>query len=314
MQQSELSQTLSLEEAFAHELAKDVKLKGGGTAIDPDTGQPLKPAKAIAMSIMQQALKGDIAAVSFIRNFMRQTDPQEVEQRKREAADKLAATTQTLRAELERDNLWTGQVVELEQLAQDHCIIDRLNQLMQADDYQDILTDEEHMRLAVAATLGGCATTAAAIILAIVFCLIFCSCTTTRYVPVTETRTEHHWHTDSVHQTDTIIDRETTVIRELDSAAMARYGIQIGAMQTAWLVQSDRLQRETARLEALSQQRDTVRDTIPKPYPVEVVKEVPRDLTLWQQIRQGVGGFALFLLLVVIFCKIFERLLPKWQK
>ena len=50
MQQSELSQTLTLEEAFAHELAKDVKLKGGGTAIDPDTGQPLKPAKAIAMS------------------------------------------------------------------------------------------------------------------------------------------------------------------------------------------------------------------------------------------------------------------------
>ena len=63
-------QTLTLEEAFAHELAKDVKLKGGGTAIDPDTGQPLKPAKAIAMSIMQQALKGDIAAVSFIRNFI----------------------------------------------------------------------------------------------------------------------------------------------------------------------------------------------------------------------------------------------------
>lgn len=54
-----------------------MKLKGGGTAIDPDTGQPLKPAKAIAMSIMQQALKGDIAAVSFIRNFMRQTDPKE---------------------------------------------------------------------------------------------------------------------------------------------------------------------------------------------------------------------------------------------
>lgn len=134
-------QTLTLEEAFAHELAKDVKLKGGGTAIDPDTGQPLKPAKAIAMSIMQQALKGDIAAVSFIRNFLRQTDPQEAEQRKREAADKLAATTQTLRAELERDNLWTGQVVELEQLAQDHCVIDRLNQQMQADDYQDILTE-----------------------------------------------------------------------------------------------------------------------------------------------------------------------------
>ena len=147
-------QTLTLEEAFAHELAKDVKLKGGGTAIDPDTGQPLKPAKAIAMSIMQQALKGDIAAVSFIRNFMRQTDPQEAEQRKREAADKLAATTQTLRAELERDNLWTGQVVELEQLAQDHCIIDRLNQQMQADKSQQAAIAAGIKRVRVIETTG----------------------------------------------------------------------------------------------------------------------------------------------------------------
>lgn len=70
----------------------------------------------------------------------------------------------------------------------------------------DNLTDEERMQLATATLLGGCATTAAAIIIAIVLCLLFCSCTTTRYVPVYETRTEHHWHTDSVHQTDTIIN------------------------------------------------------------------------------------------------------------
>lgn len=175
------------------------------------------------------------------------------------------------------------------------------------------LTDEERMQLATATLLGGCATTAAAIVIAIVLCLLFCSCATTRYVPVNETRTEHHWHTDSVHQTDTIINRETTVIRELDSAAMARYGIQIGAMQRAWLVQSDRLQREVARLETLSQQRDTVRDSIPKPYPVEVIKQVPRDLTLWQRIRQSVGGFAIFLLLIFVGCKIFVKFLPDFH-
>lgn len=175
------------------------------------------------------------------------------------------------------------------------------------------LTDEERMQLATATLLGGCATTAAAIVIAIVLCLLFCSCTTTRYVPVNETRTEHHWHTDSVHQTDTIINRETTVIRELDSAAMARYGIQIGAMQRAWIVQSDRLQREVARLETLSQQRDTVRDSIPKPYPVEVIKQVPRDLTLWQRIRQSVGDFAIFLLLIFVGCKIFLKFLPDFH-
>ena len=181
------------------------------------------------------------------------------------------------------------------------------------DVVDDNLTDEERMQLATATLLGGCATTAAAIVIAIVLCLLFCSCTTTRYVPVNETRTEHHWHTDSVHQTDSIINRETTVIRELDSAAMARYGIQIGAMQRAWLVQSDRLQREVARLETLSQQRDTVRDSIPKPYPVEVIKQVPRDLTLWQRIRQSVGGFAIFLLLIFVGCKIFVKFLPDFH-
>ena len=53
----------------------------------------------------------------------------------------------------------------------------------------DNLTDKERMQLATATLLGGCATTAAAIVIANVLCLLFCSCTTTRYVPVNETRT-----------------------------------------------------------------------------------------------------------------------------
>lgn len=94
---------------------------------------------------------------------------------------------------------------------------------------------------------------------------------------------------------------------------MARYGIQIGAMQRAWLVQSDRLQREVERLETLSQQRDTVRDSIPKPYPVEVIKQVPSDLTLWQRIRQSVGDFAILLLLMLVGRKIFVKFLPDFH-
>lgn len=94
---------------------------------------------------------------------------------------------------------------------------------------------------------------------------------------------------------------------------MARYGIQIGAMQRAWLVQSDRLQREVERLETLSQQRDTVRDSIPKPYPVEVIKQVPMDLTLWQRIRQSVGDFAILLLLMLVGRKIFVKFLPDFH-
>ena len=72
--------------------------------------------------------------------------------------------------------------------------------------------------------------------------------------------------------------------------------------------------REGAPLETLSPQRDTVRGAIPKPYPVEVIKQVPRDLTLWQRIRQSVGDFAIFLLLIFVGCKIFVKFLPDFHK
>lgn len=131
----------TLEEALIAELNKDVKLKGGGTAIDPDTGQPLKVTQAIAMSVTQLAMKGEISSVSFIRNLTRQSDPEATAQRKQQAEALLRETTDRLRRELEADGLWCGQDVELEQLAQNHVIIDRLNQLMQADDYEDIITE-----------------------------------------------------------------------------------------------------------------------------------------------------------------------------
>lgn len=47
--------------------------------------------------------------------------------------------------------------------------------------------------------------------------------------------------------------------------------------------------------------RDTIyiatHDTIPHPYPVEVIKEVERDLSWWQKTKMWVGGIAMLLLL-----------------
>ena len=37
-------------------------------------------------------------------------------------------------------------------------------------------------------------------------------------------------------------------------------------------------------------------DTIPAPYPVEVVKEVEKDLNWWQQTRMHIGGVVLWLI------------------
>ena len=151
-------------------------------------------------------------------------------------------------------------------------------------------------------------------VMVVVLCCIS-SCTTTKYVPVVETHTDHHWHTDSVRQRDSTHTERETVIRELDSAAMARYGIQMQANQRAWLVLQREMENRLRELEHMTAQRDTVRDSIP--YPVEVTKEVPAELTWWQQTRLHIGGIVLCLILFlacwyigVLILKVKKKLLP----
>lgn len=147
-------------------------------------------------------------------------------------------------------------------------------------------------------------------ILSIMVALWFlCSCTTTRYVTVPEVHEQHHWHTDSVHKTDSVIHEKQTTIRELDSAAMAQYGIQIRQNEKAWLVMSNELRREIERLEAMCADRDTVRDSIPKPYPVEVIKEVPRQKTILERAVFCAGLISIMILMLIIVSKI-KKFLP----
>ena len=156
-----------------------------------------------------------------------------------------------------------------------------------------------------------CMMCAVAMAIGMMVCALLGSCTTTEYVPVPEVH--EHWHhsTDTILKTDTIIDRQTTTIREVDSATMAQYGIQMKDMQRAWLIETNRLQRELSEL--MQSHADTIheRDSIPVPYPVEVVKDVAAELTWWQQTRMGVGGIVILGLIIFVVGKIFVTLRPK---
>ena len=152
------------------------------------------------------------------------------------------------------------------------------------------MNDEERMK-------AGCLQLAGilvAIIVALLICARLGSCTTTKYVPMTEQHTEHHWHTDSVKERDSIHTENTTIIREVDSAAMAKYGIQMQNNQRAWLVLQREMEARLRELEHTAATRDTVRDSIP--YPVEVTKEVPAELTWWQRTQMYAGDVLLLLL------------------
>ena len=129
--------------------------------------------------------------------------------------------------------------------------------------------------------------------LVILVALLLVGCKT-KYVTVPEVH--EHWHhtTDTIHKTDSIIDRQTTTIREVDSAAMAKYGIQMKDMQRAWIIETNRLQRELSELR--QSHTDTIHERDSIPYPVEVEKEVPAQLSWWQQTRLHLANIMLWLL------------------
>ena len=115
-----------------------------------------------------------------------------------------------------------------------------------------------------------------------------CSCSTTKYVPVQQQHTEHHLHTDTVKERDSIHTENTTIIREVDSAAMAKYGIQMQANQRAWLVLQREMENRLRELEHTSANKDTVRDSIPVPYPVTEYIERSRSKFEWVLLAFGV--------------------------
>lgn len=144
----------------------------------------------------------------------------------------------------------------------------------------------------------GCFYSFVAIVILLVAALVLGACRSVKYVPVVEKHTEYVSHTDSMIYRDTLEIREQTIIREVDSATMAKYGIQLGRMESAWLIQSDRIQKQISEL--LKAKKDTIEkmDTIPMPYPVEV--EAPAQLSWWQKTRMHIGEITIIALLVLL--------------
>jgi hypothetical protein len=153
-----------------------------------------------------------------------------------------------------------------------------LRQPPHTDHYKG-LTDEERM-------LSGCLQSVVcmlAMVIGLILCvIIFGSCTTTKYVPVIE------HHTDTLIQTkvqhDSIYINDSTVITEKGDT------VKIEKWHTKYVEK---------------QVHDTLyiakNDTVPQPYPV--IKEVPAELTWWQQLRMHLGGILLFVALIYAFIK-----------
>lgn len=134
---------LTLEDLIIQKLSMVVNTKDGRTATDNE-GKPLTPKAAIALSILNNAMKGDIQSATFIRNVTRSATSQDVEQRRQQYARHLEDIRKQIQTELESEQLYIGQDMEIEQLAKTKILIDRMSEAMQEPDYEDIITEYKH--------------------------------------------------------------------------------------------------------------------------------------------------------------------------
>jgi hypothetical protein len=122
----------------------------------------------------------------------------------------------------------------------------------------------------------------AGIILGLIACALITlcsSCTTTKYVPVIE------HHTDTLIQTK--VQKDSVFMHDSVEVRIAGDTILIEKWHTQY--------RDRWRTDTIYQSKT---DSIPTPYPVEVIKEVPAELSWWQRLKMKVGGAAIILCLL----------------
>ena len=116
------------------------------------------------------------------------------------------------------------------------------------------------------------------VLIGMVVCALFSSCTTTKYVPVIE------HHTDTLIQTnvqhDSIYINDSTVITEKGDT-----------------VKIEKWHTKSVEREVHDTLYQAVHDSIPQPYPV--IKEVPAELTWWQHFRISLANILLWVVGIV---------------
>lgn len=137
------------------------------------------------------------------------------------------------------------------------------------------MSDDERMK-------AGCLQLASYIVM-ILFGLLLCallgSCKSVEYVPVIE------------HRIDTVI--QNTVRHD---SIMVKDSIYV--QQNGDTVRIEKWHMKYVEREVHDTVYISKTDSVPAPYPVEVIKEVPAELSWWQQLKMRAGGASILLCLM----------------
>ena len=117
------------------------------------------------------------------------------------------------------------------------------------------------------------------LILGLLLCALLQGCKSVEYVPVIEHKTDTMWQNHIAY--DSIYVHDSTFIKAAgDTLLIERWHTQY---------------RDRWKTDTVYQHRV---DSVPLPYPVEVIKEVPAELSWWQRLKMKVGGAAIILCLL----------------
>ena len=134
------------------------------------------------------------------------------------------------------------------------------------------MSDDERMK-------AGCLQLASYIVMilfGLLLCALFVSCKSVEYVPVIE------HHTDTLIQTKIV--KDSVYLKDSISITQKSDTIRIEKWHTKYI---EKQVHDTTFVSKT--------DSIPVPYPVEVIKEVPAELSMWELLKMKAGGIAILL-------------------
>lgn len=122
----------TFDELLRAELSKPAQMKSGGT---------IQPMEAMVKSVVNNAMKGDLASIAFIRNMTKDANPdadRQARERHQERVEKVACD---IGQKLGQEGLFDGQSIEIRMVAEIKVFTDELTEMMTAPDFQAVSTD-----------------------------------------------------------------------------------------------------------------------------------------------------------------------------
>lgn len=122
------------QDILKRELSKPVPLKN-------QPGVTIDPMEAMVKSVMNEAMKGSIQHIAFINAMTRDCDPASDAKERQAHQQQLSEICQRLTDQLKAEGAYDGQNAEIEMLAETQLLVERLNSIIAASDFQPVVTD-----------------------------------------------------------------------------------------------------------------------------------------------------------------------------